>query len=86
MSQVADILSDVLKTKIEHVSLSPSAFEQKLLGFGMSADMAKYMTELDQKVSQGIGKDVTGNVKKVSGSQPQTFRQFAQDTLSKWQG
>lgn len=83
--QVADILSDVLQTRIEHVSLGPPAFEEKLLEYGMSDEMANYMTKLDQMVSQSVGEEVTDNVQSVSGSQPQTFRKFVKENRSKWQ-
>lgn len=77
-------MSDVLDTKIEHVSLDPDAFQAKLSGFGMTAEMAEYMTNLDVRVSQGLGKEVSGAVREVTGSQPQTFRQFAEANKSKW--
>nr|POF17515.1 putative oxidoreductase yesf [Quercus suber] len=62
--EVAQTLTEVLGRKIEHVKLSRAAFEQKLLDVDFSSAMAEYMVDLDVKVSQRGGGDITDIVQK----------------------
>lgn len=75
----------MLQTKIEHVSLEPAAFREKLSAFGLTEEMAEYMTDLDVRVSQGLGNETSDAVQRITGSNAQTFRQFAQENRSTWQ-
>lgn len=78
-------MSDILAAKIEHVSLQPDAFKEKLSGFGLTGEMSEYMTDLDIRVAQGVGKDVSPAVEKVTGSPALTFREFAERNKHVWQ-
>lgn len=85
VEQIANTLSDVLGTKVEHVSLEPDAFREKLSDFGLTAEMSEYMTDLDVRVAQGVGKEVSPAVEKVTGSRALTFREFAERIKHVWQ-
>lgn len=74
----------MLGRKIEHVSLPRKEFEKKLSEFGLTAEMAEYMPQLDVKVSNGYGKEVSGSVEQVTGERGQTFREFAEANRGKW--
>ena len=75
----------MLGQKIDHVSLPPAAFQEKLSQFGLTAEMAEYMAGLDVKVSQGFGKEVSSAVEELNGKPGQTFRAFAEANKEKWQ-
>ncbi|KAF2171045.1 hypothetical protein M409DRAFT_64025 [Zasmidium cellare ATCC 36951] len=82
--EVAAIFSEVLGRKVEHVKLSEDKFEKLMLKYGMTDPMAKYMTELDVRVSKGEGKDPTNNVKAITGQAPRTFKEFVVDNKAVW--
>lgn len=66
------------------MSLPPKEFEKKLSEFGLTEEMAAYMPQLDVRVSQGYGKEVSAGVQQVTGERGQTFREFAEADREKW--
>lgn len=64
--------------------LDPDAFRAKLSSFGMTDEMSVYMTNLDVRVAQGLGKEPSDAVHQITGSPPHTFRHFAEANKSKW--
>nr|POE96541.1 putative oxidoreductase yesf [Quercus suber] len=83
-SEVAAILSDVLGKEVEHVSLSPKDFEQKLIAVSAHSDIAAYLAELDVRISHGYGSETTQTVKNVTGRDPKTFKEFATEKRKMW--
>ncbi|PIA92115.1 Festuclavine dehydrogenase [Cercospora beticola] len=81
---VAATLSSVLGRTISHVRLDPDAFTALLQANGMHSFVANYLAEIDVKVAGGFGRDPTDGVKKVTGQDPKSFRQFVEEKKEVW--
>ncbi|GIZ47239.1 hypothetical protein CKM354_001033600 [Cercospora kikuchii] len=81
---VAATLSSVLGRTIAHVRLDPDAFTALLQANGMHSFVANYLAEIDVKVAGGFGKDPTENVKKITGQDPKSFKQFVDEKRDVW--
>lgn len=46
--------------------------------------VADYLAEIDVKVAGGFGKDPTSNVKKITGQDPKSFKQFVEEKKNTW--
>ncbi|PPJ60360.1 hypothetical protein CBER1_11378 [Cercospora berteroae] len=82
--EVAATLSSVLGRKISHIKLDPDAFTSLLQANGMHSFVANYLAEIDVKVAEGFSKEPTHNVKKVTGQDPKSFKQFVEEKKNIW--
>ena len=81
---MAAVFSEVLGKKVQHVSLSEDELRKKLLAEDFTEDMAEYMAKLDVRVAAGLGWEPTDAVKKVTGREPRTFRNFVEENKQIW--
>nr|POE99355.1 agroclavine dehydrogenase [Quercus suber] len=90
---VAQIFSEELDRKIEHVRLSRDAFERLLRdNAGLEPEMAMYMADLDERVAcrrgggeEGEGEKVSDVVRQVTGVAPRTLRDFVREHRAEWE-
>lgn len=66
------------------MKLDPDAFTALLQANGMHSFVADYLAEIDVKVAGGFGKDPTENVKKITGQDPKSFKQFVDEKRDVW--
>jgi uncharacterized protein YbjT (DUF2867 family) len=77
---VAAELTRALGKPVRYDDVAPAAYTAALLAAGMPKHYAEFLTVLySQVVKNGFAADVTDNVKKVTGKDPITLAQYAQD-------
>jgi hypothetical protein len=83
--QLAEILSDCLGRKIEHVKLTGDQRVQRFLGFGMPEHYANFLTFLETSAAKGAEERMNDAVEELTGRPPQTFGSFAQQNKLVWE-
>lgn len=66
------------------MKLDPDAFTALLQANEMHSFVANYLAEIDVKVAEGFGKDPTDSVKKITGQDPKSFKQFVEEKKHVW--
>jgi uncharacterized protein YbjT (DUF2867 family) len=82
--QAAGILSETLGRKITYRNPSPIAFLFSHLRRGTPFMFALVMTGLYLSTRNGMAEPVTGEVERLTGQKPISFRQYAQDYSASW--
>jgi predicted phage-related endonuclease len=83
-TQIAQILSDVLGRKIQHVKLDEKSRIDGLVQAGLSDYYARFMTRLEVLAADDFEK-VTGDVvQRLTGHPPKSFKEFAEENKSVW--
>lgn len=82
--QVALILSEVLGRKITYRKPSLLRFLLSRIKNGTPFIFALVMTGLYLSTRYGMAKTITGEVERITGNKPITFRQYAEDYKTKW--
>lgn len=83
-SEVAAELSRATGKKITYQEISPEEFRQGLYGAGLPKDYADFLVLIMGFLREGYAERTTENVKKVLGTTPSGFRQYAQDFKNQW--
>lgn len=77
---VADQLGRAIGKALRHNDLGASDYTELLLKAGLTRHYAEFLSALyDQVVRKGFAATVTDNVKKITGREPITFKQYAKD-------
>lgn len=84
IAQAAATLSEVTGRSIKYVDVPESAAKKAMLDMGLPAWMVDAMMELHAVDKAGYAAEVTGDVKKLTGQAPRSFRDFARDNAAKW--
>ncbi|EAL94096.1 hypothetical protein KXW98_004268 [Aspergillus fumigatus] len=83
--QVADILTTVLGRKITHVSLAEADLARLLRDdVGLPPDFAAMLASMETDVKHGTEVRNSHDVKKVTGSLPCSFLDFAEQEKARW--
>ncbi|MCC9165986.1 SDR family oxidoreductase [Pontibacter harenae] len=77
--EIAMILSQVTGKEIEYVDLPEDTVRQAMLSQGAPEWQTNCIQELNEMYKAGYGGVTTDTVKQITGSEPHTFREFAQD-------
>lgn len=78
-AEIATKLSRALGKPIAHIDISPAAMREALLRFGMSRWQAEGLVEDYDHYRDGEAAATTSTVVDVTGDEPHSFTQFAQD-------
>jgi uncharacterized protein YbjT (DUF2867 family) len=84
--EIAEQLSMELGKRIEYVDVAPEQMREALLGVGMSPWQAEGVLEDYERYRRGEAAKVTATVYEVTGNEPTTFFQFAQDYAGRFVG
>ncbi|HPH96129.1 MAG TPA: SDR family oxidoreductase [Anaerolineaceae bacterium] len=82
--QAAGVLSEVLGRTITYRNPSPVQFLIRHMRQGTPFIFALVMTGLYLSTRNGMAEPVTGEVERLTGRKPRTFRQYVQDYASVW--
>ena len=82
--QAAQILSEVLDRKITYRNPSLFLFLLSHLQRGTPFMFALVMTGLYLSTRNGMARQVTQEVERITGKKPKTFRQYVQDHKIEW--
>ncbi|MEV6734795.1 MULTISPECIES: NmrA family NAD(P)-binding protein [unclassified Streptomyces] len=85
VSEVADIIADVIDRPVTHNDIDPEAWIGGAIAAGfVPADYAVMLRWLTGTVISGNGSRPNGDIEKVTGRPPITFRDFAQRNAPAW--
>jgi uncharacterized protein YbjT (DUF2867 family) len=84
--EMADQLSHALGKPVEYLDVSPEAMRETLLGAGMPVWRANGLLEDYERYRRGEADMVASTVSDLTGSEPITFFQFAQDYIERFLG
>lgn len=83
--RIAEILTQVLGRKIEHVKLDEAGRIEGLVGAGVSDYYARFLTRLEVLASQNFEKAMNDEVLQVTGHPPKSFEEFAKENKAVWE-
>jgi uncharacterized protein YbjT (DUF2867 family) len=83
-SEVAAIMSEVTGKTIAYTAIPDEAMTKGFMDAGMPESAAQYMVFLYQFVKQGIFAEVSGDMEKLLGKKPITFKEFALQHKDAW--
>ncbi|TQN69527.1 Agroclavine dehydrogenase, partial [Colletotrichum shisoi] len=81
---IATILSEVLGRKIVHKKLSTQELVDRFTGQGMPRDYAEMMGGMDAAIKNGSEDRTNSVVLALTGRQPRTFRETAEENKGVW--
>ncbi|WFE88919.1 ergot alkaloid biosynthesis protein [Roseibium porphyridii] len=81
---VARILSAETGREVRYVEQSEMQMINRFTSLGMPRNYAEILAGMDVSISQGCENRVTDDVKKLTGTQPRTFAQFAHLNRQSW--
>ena len=84
--EMAATLSHGLGQTVKHVDLSPTAFREALLSFGLPPWQAEGVVEDYEQYRNGEASAISSAVRDVTGQEPHTFGKFAEDYAQKFLG
>jgi uncharacterized protein YbjT (DUF2867 family) len=85
-AEMAERLSETLGRHIKFIDIPADAMRQALLGFNMPAWQVEGLIEDYEHYRRGEAAEVTTTVHDITGNDPRTFLQFAQDYAAAFGG
>jgi ergot alkaloid biosynthesis protein len=82
--EVAKLISAVAGREIAHVKLDPSALAKRFTAFGLNADYAEFLSQLDAFLAGGSEARTTNAVNELTGRKPNSFAEFAASHAHFW--
>ena len=76
---IAEMLSEVLRKKVEYVPISLEEAKETMLGMGLSEWKAEVLIEYARAHSQGYSNFTTEDVEQLTGHTATSYREFATD-------
>jgi len=83
-SEIADEISEATRKPVRFVDIPPSAFESRLLGFGVPDSTVDYLSHILAQLKEGHRAPVTFTFEEVVGRKPRYFSEFARDHRKHW--
>lgn len=83
-NEVAEVLSRVTGKTITYEDISPEAMRENLLGAGLPKDYTEFLLLILSFFKLGYSAAVTDSVKEITGKEPISFEQYAQDYKASW--
>ncbi|MDV6235499.1 NAD(P)H-binding protein [Leptospira ellisii] len=82
--EVAEKISKATGLSIQFADITPEEFKKGLLGAGVPEDYANVLVFLAGMLKEGYVAAVSDNVKSITGKEPISFDQYAQDNKKVW--
>ncbi len=83
-TEVSEILTKAVGTKIDYVNITPDDFKKALVGAGLSNDYADFMNYIAGALREGHAAPITDSIAKITGKSPILFEQYAADYKAVW--
>lgn len=80
--EAAKEISDALGKAVDYVPIPPEAVEDSLRKMGMGDWFAEVMRDYSKAYASGWGDFLSGDVEKVLGRKPRSFREFVREVLA----
>lgn len=77
--QVAKTLSEVVGRSIEYAEITPAQLKHSLLGAGLPADYVDFLNLIFGFLREGYSARISTSVRDITGAEPRTLRQYAND-------
>ncbi len=84
LSEVAEIMSSILKTQISYTNPSGSAFKKKMKNYGFSKDMIKIMRLIYFAAKIKKSDKIYDDFEKIMKKKPRTLEQFIKENKELW--
>lgn len=81
---VASIISEVTGKNITFEDITPEVMRENLLGAGLPTDYTEFLLMILSFFKLGYSASITNSVKEITGKNPISFRQYAEDYKSSW--
>lgn len=81
---VASIISEVTGKNITFSDITPEVMRENLLGAGLPTDYTEFLLMILSFFKLGYSASITNSVKEITGKNPISFRQYAEDYKSSW--
>ncbi|MBK8395296.1 MAG: NAD(P)H-binding protein [Leptospiraceae bacterium] len=85
-SQVADKISNATGLSISYADITPEEFKKSLLSAGLPEDYADFMVYIAGSLKQGNSSPIVDSVKKITGKDPVSFDEYANENKKVWLG
>lgn len=82
--EVASIISQVTNKNITYEEISPEEMRKGLLSAGLPSDYTEFLLVILNYFKLGYAQAVTDSIKEVTGNEPISFKQYAQDYKHYW--
>lgn len=82
--EVAAVISAHARREITHVKLEPTELAKRFTTFGLSADYAAFLAQLDTFLASGSEARTTNGVQEVTGREPRSLADFAAGHAHTW--
>lgn len=83
-TEVASIMSEILKKKITFVDIAPEKMREGLLAAGLPKDYADFLLMILNFFKLGYSQPITDHVEKITGRKPIKFSQYVADHKAAW--
>ena len=82
--EVARTISGVTNKPVEHIKLTEAQLRQRFIDSGMEPDYASVLSAMDTAISLGSEENCSEEVKKLTGKEPNSFLEFAEQVRCSW--
>lgn len=82
--KVAALISAHARREITHVKLEPTELAKRFTTFGLNADYAEFLAQLDTFLASGSEARTTNAVQELTGRKPRSFTDFAAGHAHTW--
>ncbi|GDY25427.1 ergot alkaloid biosynthesis protein [Agarivorans sp. Toyoura001] len=81
---VASMISRVINKPVEHIKLTEGQLRQRFIISGMELVYANVLSAMDTSISLGSEENCSNEVKKLTGKDPISFLDFAEQATMNW--
>lgn len=81
---VASTISRVINKPVEHIKLTENQLRQRFIDSGMEAIYANVLSAMDTAISLGSEENCSNEVKNLTGKDPISFLDFAEQARMSW--
>lgn len=82
--EVASIISEITGKNITFEDVTPELMKDQLLGAGLPSDYADFLLLILSFFKLGYSASVTNSIKEITGKNPISFRQYAEEYKGSW--
>ena len=84
--EIAALISAYARREITHVKLEPTELAKRFTTFGLYADYAEFLAQLDTFLASGSEARTTNAVQELTGRPPRSFADFVSIHAHFWRG
>lgn len=84
-ADAARVVAEVSGRRVDHVTVSAAALRERLVDAGMPREFAAVLAGLDEDIRRGAEDRTTDTVRRITGREPRSFRDFAKAHRAAWE-